>query len=102
MCTDDVVTSRLSQLETVRVLRSEGLEPDLGREIFDRMILPSVDDDLLEKAGALVGHIMSLDAIHLASAQRIGVGAITVVTHDTTMLRTAAELGFWIDDPVTD
>lgn len=61
MCTDDVVTSRLSQLETVRVLRREGLEPDLGREIFDRMILLSVDDDLLDEAGALVRHITVTD-----------------------------------------
>lgn len=99
---DDLVTSRLAQLETIRVLRREGIEPDLGTEIFDRMTLLSVDDELLDEAGALVRHIKSLDAIHLASAQRVGADDITVITHDQAMLRTAEELGFSVHDPVSD
>lgn len=97
-----LVTSRLAVLESVRVLRREGLDTELGDDLFSRMALLSVDDALLEDAGEIGPHVKSLDAIHLASALRIGTGQATVVTHDANMLRTAAELGFDVHDPVTD
>ena len=99
---DRLVTSRLAVLESVRVLRREGLDTGLGDDLFSRMALLSVDDALLGDAGEIGPHVKSLDAIHLASALRIGLGHVTVVTHDANMLRTAAELGLDVLDPVTD
>ena len=99
---DRLATSRLAVLETVRVLRRESLDTGLGDDIFSRMALLSVDDALLEDAGAIGPHVKSLDALHLASALRIGASSVAVVTHDTNMLRTAAQLGFTVHDPVTD
>ena len=99
---DRLATSRLAVLETVRVLRRESLDTGLGDDIFSRMALLSVDDALLEDAGNIGPHVKSLNALHLASALRIGLGAVAVVTHDATMLRTAAQLGFDVYDPVTD
>jgi predicted nucleic acid-binding protein len=99
---DHLVTSRLAVLESVRVLRREGLDTGLGDDLFSRMALLSVDDELLEDAGEIGPHVKSLDAIHLASALRIGIDQATVVTHDANMLHTAAELGFDVHDPVTD
>lgn len=97
---DHLVTSRLAVLESVRVLRREGLDTGLGDDLFSRMALLSVDDALLGDAGEIGPHVKSLDAIHLASALRIGIGQATVVTHDVNMLRTATELGFGVYDPV--
>lgn len=99
---DRFATSRLAVLETVRVLRRENLDTGLGDDIFSRMALLSIDDALLEDAGNIGPHVKSLDALHLASALRIGLGAVAVVTHDATMLRTAAQLGFDVCDPVVD
>lgn len=99
---DRLATSRLAVLETVRVLRRESLDTGLGDDFFGQMTLLSVDDALLEDAGEIGPHVKSLDALHLASALRIGTDYVAVVTHDTNMLRTAAELGFTVHDPVTD
>jgi len=99
---DRLATSRLAVLETVRVLRRESLDTGLGNDFFGQMTLLSVDDALLEDAGEIGPHVKSLDALHLASALRIGTDYVAVVTHDTNMLRTAAELGFTVHDPVTD
>ena len=97
---DRLATSRLAVLETVRVLRRESLDTGLGDDIFSRMALLSVDDALLEDAGSIGPHVKSRDALHLVSALRIGAGAVAVVTHDAAMLRTAAQLGFDVHDPV--
>src|SRR5690625_4006957 len=64
---DAFVASRLLQLQATRVLRREGLSPDLAATVLDVVTMLSVDDSLLVEAGALRIHIKSLDALHLAS-----------------------------------
>ena len=95
-----VVSSHLIALEVARVLRRESLDVKLGQGFVDELILLRVDDALLGEAAAIKPHVKSLDAIHLASAQRIGAQATTVVTHDKNMARAAEELGFTVLDPV--
>ncbi|MFT4294360.1 MAG: type II toxin-antitoxin system VapC family toxin [Micropruina sp.] len=99
---DAFVTSRLTALESLRVLRREGLDLGLADEVLDLTTLLAVDDALLAEAGAIQPHVKTLDALHLASAARVGVHAVTVVTHDATMIRSARELGFAVHDPVVE
>lgn len=69
-------------------------------EFIDELALLKVDDSLIVAAAAIRPHVTSLDALHLASAQRLGAGAVTVVTHDANMARVADALGFDVHDPV--
>lgn len=98
---DAFVASRLTALESTRVLRREGLDLDLADDVLDAATLLTVDDALLAEAGAIRTHVKSLDALHLASAARVGVRAITVVTHRASLLHAAENLGFDAHDPVS-
>ena len=99
-CGDTFVSSRLLELEMTRVLRRESLDPTLAREFIAEMALLKLDDALISEAAAIRPHIKTLDALHLASAQRLGVTAVTIVTHDANMKRVADGLGFEVHDPV--
>ncbi|MFT4050917.1 MAG: type II toxin-antitoxin system VapC family toxin [Microbacterium sp.] len=97
---DTFVSSRLLELETVRVLRRESIDTALAEEFVAELALLSVDDRLITEAAAIRPHVKSLDALHLASAQRLGAGAVTVVTHDANLAQVAEYLGFDVYDPV--
>lgn len=97
---DRVVSSRLLRTEITRVLRREGL-PVLDRDqIIDHIDIIPVDHAVLNEAEAIISHIRTLDAIHLASALRSGLDDLTIVTHDKTMATVAEQLGFAVYDPV--
>lgn len=97
-----VASSRILHLEMTRVLRRELLDVSRADDFVDELTLLRVDDDLIAEARAIEPHIKSLDALHLASAQRIGTAHTTVVTHDANMAAVAKSLGFEVHDPVTD
>ncbi|MGB4779174.1 type II toxin-antitoxin system VapC family toxin [Microbacterium sp.] len=97
---DAFVSSRLLHLETVRVLRRESVDTTLADDFVSELSLLSVDDRLIAEAAAIRPHVKSLDALHLASALRLGAGAVTIVTHDANMTRVADDLGFDVFDPV--
>lgn len=97
---DVFVSSRLLELEMTRVLRRESIETSLVAEFVSELALLSVDDALIAEAAAIRPHIKSLDALHLASAQRLGVTAVVIATHDANMARVADALGFDVHDPV--
>ena len=46
--------------------------------------------------------LKSGDALHLATALRLGTDAVEIVTHDAQMARAARSLGFAVSDPITD
>jgi len=94
-----LVSSRLIRTELTRVLRREGLPVDLRDVIVDRLDLVPLNDGILAGAEAIVPHVRTLDAIHLASLIASGLDA-TVVTHDASMRAVAAELGYATLDPV--
>ena len=94
-----IVSSRLIRTELTRVLRREGLPVDLRDVIVDRLDLVPLTDGILAGAGAIVPHVRTLDAIHLASLIATGLDA-TVVTHDANMRAVAVELGYAVLDPV--
>ncbi|MFD3706500.1 type II toxin-antitoxin system VapC family toxin [Nocardia sp. NPDC058658] len=95
-----VVSSRLLRTELTRVLRREG-KPVLDRDhILDRIGIIPLDHAVLNEAEAIISHVKSLDAIHLASALRSGLDDVTIVTHDKNMISVAEQLGFPVHDPV--
>ncbi|WP_029088015.1 type II toxin-antitoxin system VapC family toxin [Brevibacterium album] len=97
-----LISSRLLELEMTRVLRREGLGVTAAEAFTAELTLLRVDDALLREAAAIRPHVKSLDALHLASAQRIGPGHVTVVTHDAAMARVADTLGFDVFDPAAE
>lgn len=94
-----LVSSRLIRTELTRVLRRQGLPVDLRDVIVDRLDLIPLGDGILTGAEAIVPHVRTLDAIHLASLIATGLDA-TVVTSDANMRAVAAELGYATLDPV--
>lgn len=97
---DAFASSRLLELELTRVFRRESLDVVEVADFVAELTLLTVDDALVAEAAAIVPHLRSLDALHLAAAQRIGVDAVTIVTHDLGMAKTAESLGFAVHDPV--
>lgn len=95
-----LVSSRILELEMVRVLRREGIDVQEVHDFVAQFVLLRIDDALARDAAAIRPHIKTLDALHLASAQRLGVGAVTIVTHDMNLAHVADALGFDVFDPV--
>ena len=81
-------------------MRREGLDTRQVDDFVAELALLHVDNALVREAAALEPHIRTLDSLHLASALRIGVGSVTVVTHDAAMSTVARQLGFDVYDPV--
>jgi len=97
---DRVISSRLLRTEITRVLRREGLPVSDRDQIIDYVHMVPVDHAVLNEAEAIISHIRTLDAIHLASALRCGLDDLIVVTHDKNMAQVADHLGFPVHDPV--
>lgn len=97
---DSVLSSRLLRTELTRVLRREGLPVQLRDEILDYLATVGVDHAVLQEAEAIIPHIRTLHAIHLASALRSGIPDLTIVTHDRVMKSVAEQIGFPVLDPV--
>jgi len=99
---DVLVSSRFMRLEVFRVLRNNRLDDTGATSVIARFVLLSIDNALADEAAALEGVLGGADAVHLASALRVGVDAVTVVTHDRQMASAARALGFAVVDPVLD
>lgn len=85
-----------------RVLRRDQLPVSIVDDFVDELTLLTIDNILIDEARAIEPHIKSLDAIHLASALRVGTENVAVATHDSNMRKVAELLGFAVHDPVTD
>jgi hypothetical protein len=71
-----------------------------ARQIVERFDLVRIDDSLLDAAALLpVERLRSLDAIHLAAAQRLGRDLSLLVSYDERMLAAARELGIAVATP---
>ncbi|HMR48397.1 MAG TPA: PIN domain-containing protein [Arachnia sp.] len=97
----EVLASRILRTELTRVLRREGNPVSRRDEVLDFVGIIPISDAILAEAEAIVPHVKTLDAIHLASLLHTGLDA-TVVTHDTTMRSVAELLGYPTLDPVAD
>ena len=94
-----VLASRLLKTELTRVLRRDEVPVQRRDEIVDHLHLIPLTDAILAEAEAIIPHIKTLDAIHLASLIHTGLDAV-VVTHDATMRQVAELIGYEALDPV--
>lgn len=98
----DWATAQHSYVEICLVLDRRLADPGrrIARESFERdwlrSLVVSVDDGVCRRAaelGALTG-ARTLDALHLAAAERAGGRSMPIVTFDLRLARAARELGF--------
>ena len=96
-----LVSSALARTEVLRALLPGG-SPALsaGRRVLARIDLVRLNDRVLDAAGALGPvELRSLDAIHLATAGRLGVDLGEIVTYDDRMAVAAASMGYKVAAP---
>ncbi len=96
---DQFLASTLLELEVIRALRRERLDPDLAAALLKRVNLVSVEDGVLRVAAGIEPHVKALDAIHLATCSMLGYG-VTLVTHDAGMIAACENLGIDTFDPL--
>jgi predicted nucleic acid-binding protein len=96
-----LVSSALARTEVLRALLFEG-ERGIrrGRDVLARLDMIRVSDRILDLAGDLVpASVRSLDAIHIATAQRLGRDLGRIVSYDERMIEAAAALGIKTSSP---
>jgi predicted nucleic acid-binding protein len=95
------VSSALARTEVLRALLPGG-EAALvaGRRVLARCDLVRLNDRVLDAAGQMPpSELRSLDAIHLATAQRLGADLGWLVTYDARMAAVARQLGMRVASP---
>jgi uncharacterized protein len=95
------VSSALARTEVLRALLPAGdAAVEAGRRVLGRCDLVRVNDRVLVLAGSLTPiELRSLDAIHLATAERLRDDLGGVVTYDERMGDAARVLGHRVDAP---
>ncbi len=101
-----VVTSTLTRVELNRVrVRLDQTGPDEARfaasaidEILDAVALMQITNEVIDEAAVIEHHVKSLDAIHLATALRLGEELEELITFDDNMSR----VGQLLELPVSD
>jgi len=94
-------SSRISAVEVLRSVRrrDRSAEP-LARSVLAHVALLAVSDRLLMAAARLdPPALRALDAIHLASALRLGAFLTVFVSYDAYQLKAAAALGLPVTSP---
>jgi predicted nucleic acid-binding protein len=104
---EPVVTSKLAEVEVPRALRREEPARLAGvAAVLAHLDRVEIDDAVRATAGAYpLPHSRSLDAIHVATANRLVASGGTVsafVTYDKRLATYALELGFDIATPGQD
>ena len=97
-----LITSALVRSEVLRALLPAGEGAmAAGRRVLSRIDLVRVNDQVLGGAGVLLPiELRSLDAIHLATAGRIGRDLGEIVTYDQKMAFAAQQMGYRVSSPV--
>ena len=90
-----LVSSALARAEVLRALLPAGTAAvAAGRSVLADIELARINDRVLAAAATLEpAELRTLDAIHLATAQRFGLELGQLVTYDDRMLAAAARLG---------
>lgn len=96
-----LVSSALARTEVLRALMPAGEDAvAAGRKALSTFDLVRINDRILRAAGVMVPtELRSLDAIHLAIADRLGDEISTVVTYDDRMADIAREQGHRVVAP---
>jgi len=95
------VSSALARTEVLRSLLASGEDAvAAGRAVLARCDLVRVNDRVLNLAGSMhPAELRSLDAIHLASAERLRDEISEVVAYDQRMIDAARQLGHRVSSP---
>jgi uncharacterized protein len=96
-----LVSSSLARTEVIRALLPGGADAvAAGRQVLIRLDLVRISTGVLDEAAVLlpVG-LRSLDAIHLATARRLGQDLGGIVTYDERMAEVATHLGHRVAAP---
>jgi uncharacterized protein len=95
------MSSALARAEVLRALLPGGeLALAAGRQVLSRVDLVRVNDPVLSQAGIMLPvELPSLDAIHLATAGRIGADLAEIVTYDQHMAAAARAMGYKVSSP---
>lgn len=96
-----LITSAIARTEVLRALLPGGEDAvAAGQRILSRVDLVRVNDQVLGGAGLLLPmELRSLDAIHLATAARLGRDLGEIVTYDHRMAVAAQQLGHKVSSP---
>jgi uncharacterized protein len=96
-----LVSSSLARTEVLRALLAAGDDALVaGRKVLTRLDLVRIGSGVLDEAATLLpAHIRSLDAIHLATANRLGEELGPIVTYDDRMAEAARQLGHRVASP---
>jgi uncharacterized protein len=96
-----LVSSALARTEVGRALAPLGVRAmRRGADVLTRLDLVRISDRLLDAAARLPPpELRSLDAIHLATAQQLGLTLGRVVTYDERMAAAARALGWTVVAP---
>lgn len=96
-----LVSSALARTEVARALMPAGPEAVArGEEVLRRIQLLRVNDRVLGEAGRMPpAELLSLDAIHLASARAFGSAVKQIVTYDERMADAAHACGWTVASP---
>ena len=96
-----LIASALARTEVARALLPLGPEAvRRGHDVLARVGLVRINDRVLDAAGAMLPvELRSLDAIHLATAQQLGVDLARIVTYDDRMAAAAGRLGLKVARP---
>ncbi|HEU0190190.1 MAG TPA: type II toxin-antitoxin system VapC family toxin [Mycobacterium sp.] len=95
------VSSSLARTEVMRALLDKGESArKAGRRALAGLDLVRIDNRVLDLAGGLLPlELRTLDAIHLATAQRLGDDLGRLCTYDDRMRAAARELGMAVVAP---
>ena len=94
----ELVATLLLETELRRVAHRLGIAQEAATAILDRVTLHQLPPSLFHEAGILPGtSLRSLDALHLASAIRLGVRGI--VTYDDRLAEAALAVGLTVFTP---
>ena len=96
-----LISSALARTEVLRALLPGGeVAVAAGRRALTRVDLVRVNDAVLNLAGSLEPiELRSLDAIHLATATRLGTDLGEIVTYDERMAVAARAMGYRVAAP---
>ena len=95
-----LATSRLALVEVQRAVAIANPSAQARAEaerLLDSCLLVDVGDSLLRAAARTSREVRTLDAVHLASAQRVG--ADGVVAYDRRLAQAADHAGFSVAEP---
>jgi predicted nucleic acid-binding protein len=98
---DSLFSAALARTELIRAVAPSGAQAIAdARDLLNRLDTVMLTRQLLDDAGTLLPlRLRSLNAIHLAAAQRAGDSLRVVITYDARMLSAATDLGISTASP---